>query len=582
MKQFDVPILFLTFNRPDLAEKSFSVIREQKPKTVYIASDGPRGNVPGELETVTECRKLVENMIDWPCEVHKLYRVSNLGCGKAVYEAISWFFDKEKMGIIIEDDCLLSDLWFPFAEQLLNKYEFNDEVMMISAINHFQYSKGLTNSSYEFAFYGGVWGWASWRKAWLKMDYELATLDTDFSSGMIKRTLKVPSKYINDRKKILEATKIGEIDTWDYQWGHARIKNNGLSIIPKNNLVINIGFDIRASHTFDPENWLSKLSMEELTFPLRHPKKIKRNISYDKKFLKVVTTHSKIDMKKMNLLRKFYKASPKSYITFLKRSLTPKRKNNVEQNFGQIQWEQITAGPAKEFELFLNKNSFSGWSSMLDGTYDAFIIEYLDKHIKIKDKVVCWDVGAHFGYSSLAFCGFNDSLIVYSFEPNPHNYKRLCGNVAHNGLNHRITTKEIALSNYTGTANFKISSDVESSVSTGSHLNDITPPRSKTLYDELNFEKISVAVDTADNLCTSEVKAPDFIKLDVEGAEGDFLEGARETFTQNKPVLVCEVHNVKAMYSVIQFLTSVNYKIEILDEVNMTPSRCFIGAIPSS
>jgi len=94
--QFDVPILFLIFRRPHTTAKVFERIKKVKPKKLYIAADGPRDWVPGEAEKVQATRKYVLDNIDWECEVKTLLRDKNLGCGKAVSEAINWFLKTKK------------------------------------------------------------------------------------------------------------------------------------------------------------------------------------------------------------------------------------------------------------------------------------------------------------------------------------------------------------------------------------------------------------------------------------------------------------------------------------------------------
>ena len=98
------PVLFLVFNRPDTTAKVFDAIRVAKPSRLYVASDGARANQPGEAEIVSKVRE-ISTSVDWSCEVKTLFQKENLGCKKAVSKGVSWFFEQEKEGIILEDDC---------------------------------------------------------------------------------------------------------------------------------------------------------------------------------------------------------------------------------------------------------------------------------------------------------------------------------------------------------------------------------------------------------------------------------------------------------------------------------------------
>jgi hypothetical protein len=133
---FETPILFLIFNRPDVTRQVFRTIRDQKPTHLYIAADGPRPHKSGELQLCAETREVIEQ-VDWDCDVRKLYREENLGCGRAVSEAISWFFDNETEGIILEDDCLPDASFYPFCRQMLHRYRDSDQVGSVSGNNFF-------------------------------------------------------------------------------------------------------------------------------------------------------------------------------------------------------------------------------------------------------------------------------------------------------------------------------------------------------------------------------------------------------------------------------------------------------------
>ncbi|HEY5811446.1 MAG TPA: hypothetical protein VIT23_02185, partial [Terrimicrobiaceae bacterium] len=110
-------VLFLVFNRPEHTSRVFEAIRQVQPERLYVAADGPRPHLPEEAKKCEDVRKIVAG-IDWPCEVKTLLRSENLGCKEAVSSAITWFFDHEPEGIILEDDCLPSPAFFWFCQEL--------------------------------------------------------------------------------------------------------------------------------------------------------------------------------------------------------------------------------------------------------------------------------------------------------------------------------------------------------------------------------------------------------------------------------------------------------------------------------
>jgi len=274
---FETPILFLLFNRPDTTKLVFAKIREVKPKYLFIAADGPRADRQSEKELCEQTRNLVMDSIDWDCEVKTLFRNENLGCGKAVSLAITWFFDNVEQGIILEDDCLPDLSFFQYCSDLLEKYRFDEQVFVIGG-NNFQ-SKKWGKSSYYFSAYGFTWGWATWRRAWSKFDYSLQSIEEKQFKHQLKRYF--PKQQQRDYWYCIYKTmKYIPIDTWDYQWTITQWYNNGINILPNINLVKNIGFGNDATHTKCNVDGVMNLETHHIDLII-HPSKKKINKKAD-------------------------------------------------------------------------------------------------------------------------------------------------------------------------------------------------------------------------------------------------------------------------------------------------------------
>lgn len=268
------PILFLIFNRPETEEKVLESIRKIKPKKLYVAADGPRVTKEGEVERCADARNLIDKIVDWDCEVKKLFRNENLGCKRAVSSAIDWFFENEEEGIILEDDCLPSMSFFKFACLMLEKYRDNEKINIISGDN-FQNSLGNYKYSYYFSKYSHIWGWATWRRSWKNYDVRIK----DWPQVKHIRNVKF-GDFIEDRywRIIFEKVYRGEIDTWDYQLAYLSFKNRLLNVMPSKNLVENIGIGVSATHTLVDQKVPKK---EELEFPLNYPRVLNANNVFD-------------------------------------------------------------------------------------------------------------------------------------------------------------------------------------------------------------------------------------------------------------------------------------------------------------
>lgn len=286
---FDVPILFLIFNRPDTTQKVFDVIKDIKPKYLFVAGDGPRDNYY-EKKQVERTRKVL-NQINWKCKIRTHFRNENLGCKLAVSSAIDWFFENIEMGIILEDDCLPHSSFFPYCKELLIKYKDEEKIMQISGFNALNRIK--IPNSYYFSKFGPIWGWATWQRAWKYYDVELKKWPYVKENKLYKKFCDslLEKKW---RIKIFDGIYHNEIDTWDYQWSFAKLLKNGLSIIPSKSLIANIGFDNSATHTTYSSHHSGIDKYSALVFPLKHPSQIERKKYLDKKFFSKFVMGSKI------------------------------------------------------------------------------------------------------------------------------------------------------------------------------------------------------------------------------------------------------------------------------------------------
>ena len=263
------PVLFLIFRRVDTTKRVFERIREAQPPKLYIAADGPRKGRPDEEEKCAETRKVVEN-IDWPCEVHRLYREENLGCGKGVSSAITWFFENEEQGIIIEDDILAHIDFFLYCDEMLERYKNDERIQLISGTNYF-YDGYKSDVSYYMSNYMSIWGWASWRRVWNSYNFDVnkytkSILLDKLSNRLSKQSLRY---YI----KVYDLMRIHRIDTWDFQLAFNQYYYDRYSLSPYVNMVENIGMGVEGSTHTSSDNERISNHHALSGYPIVHPQK---------------------------------------------------------------------------------------------------------------------------------------------------------------------------------------------------------------------------------------------------------------------------------------------------------------------
>jgi len=254
-------ILFLIFNRPDSTARVFEQIRLAQPQYLYIAADGPRSD-HSEDKTLCEQTKAVVSNVDWECDVKRLYRKDNAGCKQAVSAAITWFFSFEKEGIILEDDCLPANSFFKFCDTMLAKYRDDTRIRHITGCN-LQQGKKWGEGSYYFSNRTHVWGWASWRRVWDDYDKDLVRYDTNEIKEKI-RNIYNDEIIIDCWANIFNDVKLGKINSWAYPLDFINFFNNGLTIIPNENLIANIGYGDNSTNTVDHTHVFGNVDCSEM------------------------------------------------------------------------------------------------------------------------------------------------------------------------------------------------------------------------------------------------------------------------------------------------------------------------------
>ncbi len=277
--QFNTPVAFIIFNRPDTTERVFAEIAKAKPKKLLVVADGPRANRAGEAEKCAATRAII-GRVDWDCEVLTNYSEVNLGCKRRVSSGIDWVFEQVEEAIILEDDCLPDPSFFRYCQELLERYRYDQRIGMISGDN-FQFGNHRSDDSYYFSKYVHIWGWATWRDRWAGTYDVNLTKWPEIRDGSWLADMVGNVREAVFWQKIFERVHLGEIDTWDYQWVFANWLEGRINVIPSVNMISNVGFSQDATHTTGVSD-LANLPTASIEFPLKHPVGLFKNIQADR------------------------------------------------------------------------------------------------------------------------------------------------------------------------------------------------------------------------------------------------------------------------------------------------------------
>lgn len=273
------PILLLGFNRPDLLEGLVAILAKARPLKIYLAVDGPRPDHPGEAEKCARCAAALDAPA-WPCDVRKLVRRENLGCKRAVEEALDWFFSHEGEGIVLEDDCWPDLSFLRYATELLERYRTDNRVGIISGDNFYHFITD-THASYRFSRHVHIWGWATWARVWRSYRANPEGFFPHVDEVIRRANLTGRGRTLYTR---YWEGFIARRDTWDVPFALWLQSCDALNAMPGRNLVANRGYGGgEGTHTqgyaYDQDLFAKA---EALPLPLIHPAAVKRDLRADR------------------------------------------------------------------------------------------------------------------------------------------------------------------------------------------------------------------------------------------------------------------------------------------------------------
>jgi hypothetical protein len=276
------PVVLIAFNRPAVVRRTFERIREAAPSELLLIADGPR---PGNEDDVANCAAVREELesIDWPCNVRRRYSDVNLGLEPNIVGGLDWVFDEFEEAIIVEDDCLPNADFFRFCSELLQRYQTADDVWMIAGRAPPVPAEVFDGASYAFTAVGPIWGWATWRRAWKSHRDGIAREARVELSASNLRTAAA-RRYFTD----VERDRDGKGFSWDSRWSLSQIRGRGLAVMPKANLIEQIGFGADATNSATP---IPQLDLEPMQWPLSHPAELEVNPEIEQLLERVLTAH---------------------------------------------------------------------------------------------------------------------------------------------------------------------------------------------------------------------------------------------------------------------------------------------------
>lgn len=284
------PVVLIAFNRPEQTRRTLDCIRQAAPADLFLIVDAPRSTHPEDADLNAAVRHELEQ-IDWPCQVHRRYAETNLGCAANIELGLDWVFSQVSSAIILEDDCLADPTFFEFCSEMLERFNDDEGIGYIGGAAPELAAEAFEGASYAFTAFASIWGWATWSRAWHAHrkvyprthaggdQTSIRTEPIDWSNTLVQSS--AGRRFFRSAGAVTDK----QSTTWAIHWVLSVLASRALTITASTVLVKNIGFGEAGTHT---QSTRVMPDVQPLTFPLVHPKSVEINRTVELAYEKVV------------------------------------------------------------------------------------------------------------------------------------------------------------------------------------------------------------------------------------------------------------------------------------------------------
>lgn len=287
----DIAVLLLFFNRPETFRQVFAAVKEARPSRLFLYQDGSRG--PKDDAGVAACREIVsDENIDWECDVQRLYQTRNYGCDPSGFMSQQWAFSLADKVMVLEDDVVPSQSFFPFCKEMLDRYENDERIEMVTGFNVDEVTPDVPYD-YFFTSLFSIWGWASWSRVIKERTDKYELMTDDFNRHQLEMILKL-SNYRHDFMRMYrDHAESGKAYFESIFWTNM-LTNSRLAIMPTRNMINNIGATNDSTHYSALKTMPRRLrrifTMQrfDVSFPLRHPRYVMEYVPFKEHHYRVL------------------------------------------------------------------------------------------------------------------------------------------------------------------------------------------------------------------------------------------------------------------------------------------------------
>ena len=195
--------------------------------------------------------------------------------------------------MVLEDDDVPAVSFFTFCKEMLDRYENDERITMISGFNVEEQTPDV-KEDYFFSTNFSIWGWASWRRVVDQWDEHYTWMDDPHAVAQLESIIQERG-YRNDFLPMCKQHRAqGKAFYETIFWAHL-LMSNGLCIVPRRNMINNLGATAGSTHFGGsletmPHGYRRIFTMKrfEQEIPIRHPAYIMENVAYRKRAYKIM------------------------------------------------------------------------------------------------------------------------------------------------------------------------------------------------------------------------------------------------------------------------------------------------------
>ncbi len=206
----------------------------------HLFNDGPKESETLDIRAV---RSLTESFTENVTNFVVTQRVENLGLSRSIRLGMNSVFTNHTKAIVLEDDIIPTGAFFETMDHFLQTHQDKSVIGSITGANSTKFPP-FERRDFLASRRHSSWGWATWADRWTTINWDLVEESFFKDEEWIQKAKRVSPDLV----RYAQLQESGKIDSWATYMNLDFIKRDLLCIVPRRNLVSNIGFDGSGTH----------------------------------------------------------------------------------------------------------------------------------------------------------------------------------------------------------------------------------------------------------------------------------------------------------------------------------------------